>query len=204
MEAMRVLASAGRAAWRAVRGLLGVELLGELDDLREANKGLQERLLELEEEKRKDTIRKRVIGGPRIKYSSRTVQRNPEQPNTRKGVNTITFTGVDGITISKPKPDNSGFGSKRRPTVCHITKKPAKYVDPLTELPYHDLAAFKAIRAKLRKGEIKLAQGKVAPPGALPKNLPAQAQPAAAAAAAAAGGAAAEKAKPAEIKKEKK
>lgn len=180
------------------RKLTAQEMFQEAARTEVINKAALERLLELEEEKRKDTIRKRVIGGPRIKYSSRTVQRNPEQPNTRKGVNTITFTGVDGITISKPKPDNSGFGSKRRPTVCHITKKPAKYVDPLTELPYHDLAAFKAIRAKLRKGEIKLAQGKVAPPGALPKAQPA------AAAAAAAGGAAAEKAKPAEIKKEKK
>ena len=85
----------------------------------------------------------------------------------------------------------------------HVTAHLRKLGDACTVPSFAGLAAFKAIRAKLRKGEIKLAQGKVAPPGALPKQMPAQAQPAAAAAAAA-GGAAAEKAKPAEIKKEKK
>ena len=35
-------------------------------------------------------------------------------------------------------------------------------MDPLTDLPYANLAAFKAIRAKLAKGEIKLPEWKLA------------------------------------------
>ena len=42
-----------------------------------------------------------------------------------------------------------------------ITKLPAKYMDPLTDLPYANLAAFKEIRAKLAKGEIKLPEWKI-------------------------------------------
>lgn len=41
---------------------------------------------------------------------------------------------------------NTGGGSVVGRGVCAVTGTAAKYVDPLTGLPYADLAAFKAIR----------------------------------------------------------
>lgn len=41
---------------------------------------------------------------------------------------------------------NTGGGSVVGRGVCAVTGTVAKYVDPLTGLPYADLAAFKAIR----------------------------------------------------------
>ena len=49
--------------------------------------------------------------------------------------------------------------------MCVITKQPAKYVDPLTNLPYANIAAFKAIRAKVASGEIKLPEWRLAKAG---------------------------------------
>eukprot|EP01043_Picozoa_sp_COSAG02_P057231 COSAG02_NODE_6911_length_3293_cov_2.818096_3_plen_60_part_00 len=49
--------------------------------------------------------------------------------------------------------------------MCVITKQPAKYVDPLTNLPYANIAAFKAIRAKVKKGDIKLPEWRMAKSG---------------------------------------
>ena len=118
-------------------------------------------LLELEEEKRKDTIRKRVIDGPRIRYLSRAVASDPNHPASRRTKNAITFTDCSELKIGETKPPASGFGTARRHTVCTITKLPAKYMDPLTDLPYANLAAFKEIRAKLAKGEIKLPEWKL-------------------------------------------
>ena len=63
------------------------------------------------------------------------------------------------------RPAANGFGTARRPTTCVITKQPAKYVDPLTNLPYANIAAFKAIRAKVSTGEIKLPEWRVAKSG---------------------------------------
>lgn len=56
--------------------------------------------------------------------------------------------------------------------MCVITKQPAKYVDPLTNLPYADLAAFKAIRAKVTSGEIKLPEWRLAKAGLNPDGTP--------------------------------
>lgn len=64
---------------------------------------------------------------------------------SRRGTyDTITFTNVDSIPaflkqqITPVVPKN----------ICVITGLPAKYKDPLTGLPYNNIAAFKELRKK--------------------------------------------------------
>ena len=38
------------------------------------------------------------------------------------------------------------LAEKRQNLTCAITGKPAKYIDPVTQLPYSNVAAFKEIR----------------------------------------------------------
>lgn len=35
---------------------------------------------------------------------------------------------------------------KRKPRICAVTKQPAKYFDPVTNLPYNSIEAFKILR----------------------------------------------------------
>ena len=66
----------------------------------------------------------------------------------------------------------SGAGDMMTP--CAVTQRPAKYVDPLTELSYADAAALKELRARLAKGEIELPEWKKQKlPAPLPAPLPA-------------------------------
>ena len=69
----------------------------------------------------------------------------------------------------------SGAGDMMTP--CAVTQRPAKYVDPLTELSYADAAALKELRARLAKGEIELPEWRKQKLPALPapKAAPAKA-----------------------------
>lgn len=53
--------------------------------------------------------------------------------------NDISNKVFDSIFPSQPK-------KQRRDQLCAVTKLPAKYFDPITQLPYHNIMAFKILR----------------------------------------------------------
>ena len=55
-------------------------------------------------------------------------------------------------------------------TLCVITGKTGKYKDPLTELPYHDLAAFRELRRRHKEGIPIVIKRFVAGPGVKQNN----------------------------------
>lgn len=72
--------------------------------------------------------------------------RNPDEENTDE---------------EEQKRDKNTRGQRRKPLTekdkaCAITGKPARYRDPYTGLPYHDLAAYKALRVKYPKDHVRM------------------------------------------------
>jgi len=101
--------------------------------------------------------------------------------HSRRGcLNTITFPDMDMVpAVLSGGPHKHHQHHHRRhganhggkhggpdPTVCIITGKKARYRDPKTMLGYHDLAAFKELRRRLARGELKnpLEEAAEAPP----------------------------------------
>lgn len=146
------------------------ELLEEAKETEKENIKSLEKYKRMELEKKKVRPTKSVFSGPIIRYHSMTMplveemiekrdpvgdgtRRSERKASERKIVVTnkcertfITFENdidnkvFDGIF--KPKPKKSEYRSK----LCPITKLPAKYFDPITQIPYHNLTAFKIIR----------------------------------------------------------
>lgn len=145
-----------RQAVVAERKLSAQEMFAEAARTELINKASLERLLRLEEDKRKEIVRKRNVGGPRIRYHSRIVaQKNAtgtQIDSSRKSVETITFTEVASVPLSLANNQGSQLQYRRnRAKVCPVTNLPAKYLDPLTKTPYATLAAFKQIREKYKQ-----------------------------------------------------
>ena len=71
--------------------------------------------------------------------------------SSRRGAcNTVTFTSIDCMPSVLT---NDSVPQKVRQT-CVVTGKPARYRDPRTGHPYHDLAAFKELRRRYSKNSI--------------------------------------------------
>lgn len=100
------------------RKLTAQEMFQEAARTEVINKASLERLLELEEEKRKEVIRKRVIVGPRVKFLSRTVQPDPNTTTSRRTKNAITLTDVSELKIANNKP----FGAWRPTRQARCTR----------------------------------------------------------------------------------
>ena len=135
------------------RKLSAQEMFAEAARTELINKASLERLLRLEEDKRKETVRKRTIQGPRVRYFSRVTSQKDASDNvvdsTRKSVETITFTDVPQVPLASANDAQRETQNLRnRPKVCPITQLPAKYFDPVTKTPYATLEAFKKIREK--------------------------------------------------------
>ncbi|KAK5650448.1 hypothetical protein RI129_001477 [Pyrocoelia pectoralis] len=86
---------------------------------------------EINSERDEENVKNEKIAEPSQKYYERTFITFLDDPND------VVFKNVMKI---RPPPK---VPNKLR---CTITKKPAKYVDPLTCLPYHDIQSFKLIR----------------------------------------------------------
>jgi hypothetical protein len=86
------------------RKLTAQEMFTEAARTEVINKASLERLLELEEEKRKEVIRNRVIDGPRVRFLSRAVATDPNHPASRRTKNAVTFTDVTELKIAETKP----------------------------------------------------------------------------------------------------
>eukprot|EP00250_Pteridium_aquilinum_P005415 c15507_g1_i1 orf=127-1680(+) len=99
------------------------------------NRQQLERMLAREEEvKQKAIVHKAVYSGPQIRFYS------------RDGKNFLEFMGA---VAESQKLFGQLKQSYKRPQLCAVTGLPAKYVDPLTGLPYATKEAFKTIRERV-------------------------------------------------------
>lgn len=72
---------------------------------------------------------------------------------SRRGcLNSITFPEMDHVPDILARK-HVAPKKKAAPTLCVITRKPARYRDPKTMLGYYDNAAFKEIRRRISAGE---------------------------------------------------
>lgn len=108
------------------------EMLREAEITARLNTESLYNLLQIEEE-RKQRVRERarqVYTGPAIRYHS------------KDGENKIIFTQTAVI----PQEINCKEGIPPKKNFCVITGKEAKYLDPLTRMPFANLEAFQRIR----------------------------------------------------------
>ena len=117
----------------AKKKLTQKELLLEACKTEEINRRSLRQMLQLQEINNRKAMSesKNKKKGPRIIYRS-----------TRKG-DTITFSDGNIPEVESKRP------IKPVKPICAITKKRARYFDPLTQKPYADLEAFKKLRQKV-------------------------------------------------------
>ena len=102
------------------------------------NRASLERMLRIEEEKRRDGPRVRNTDGPRVVYrSKRSDVVKDALVNTISFVKTPVPSAIDGIAPPYPGPVR-----------CVVTGLPAKYRDPLTGSPYATIEAFRTLRGR--------------------------------------------------------
>jgi vacuolar protein sorting-associated protein 72 len=138
------------------RRLTQEELMAEAKITEKINLASLDAYQKLELEKKRKVVVKNVFNGPIIRYHSLTMPVLAEDRNSdeiketeaKQSRNFITFT--DEHTLREIFP-SSGGGAKPKPPnqrlkVCAVTGLPAKYFDPVTQIPYANLYAFKVIR----------------------------------------------------------
>ena len=137
------------------------ELLAEAKITEKINIASLDAYQKLELEKKRKTLTKISIKGPMIRYHSVTMplvksdtedDELVESPCLKQSRNFITFT--DENTLRQIFP-NEKHKLVNQPKKCVITGLPAKYFDPITKLPYHNLIAFKALREMTASNKTK-------------------------------------------------
>lgn len=122
--------------------LLEEAKLTELENLKSL-----EKYQKLELERKKTRVVKKVYTGPVIKYHSLSMpcisQDGDENKNERYERTFITFSDTETMLQAlppsqPPKPPERHF--------CPITRLPAKYLDPVTQLPYCNIPTFRILR----------------------------------------------------------
>ena len=120
---------------------------------------------EMELENRRKAIRSgsKVVKGPAIRYQSLSMplieevkpekdikiengeeasDKNDDTPRSKQERTFVSFTDAETLKENFPKYNRKIPTAK----VCPVTRLPAKYFDPVTQLPYANLQAFKIIR----------------------------------------------------------
>uniref|UniRef100_A0A8C3J591 Vacuolar protein sorting-associated protein 72 homolog n=1 Tax=Calidris pygmaea TaxID=425635 RepID=A0A8C3J591_9CHAR len=171
------------------RPLTQEELLEEAKITEEINLRSLENYERLEADKKKQVQKKRKCVGPVIRYWSVT----------------MPLVGVTSMAAPAPAPASAGKCSRtfisfsddetferffpkakapRLPVreICPVTHKPAVYRDPITDIPYSNIRAFKIIREAYKKyitahglpsaAAASAALGAAAPPGPDPNVRP--------------------------------
>ncbi|NXJ85795.1 VPS72 protein, partial [Trogon melanurus] len=184
------------------RPLTQEELLEEAKITEEINLRSLENYERLEADKKKQVQKKRKCVGPVIRYWSVTM---PLVPGPGKEEN-VDVEGLDqdpqqAEAAPAPAPASAGkcsrtfisfsddetferFFPKAKPPrlpvreICPVTHKPAVYRDPITDIPYSNIRAFKIIREAYKKyitahglpsaAAASAALGTPAPPGPAP------------------------------------
>ncbi|NXE15785.1 VPS72 protein, partial [Lophotis ruficrista] len=187
------------------RPLTQEELLEEAKITEEINLRSLENYERLEADKKKQVQKKRKCVGPVIRYCSITMPLVPE-PGKEENVD---VEGLDqdpqqAEAAPAPAPASAGkcsrtfisfsddetferFFPKAKPPrlpvreICPVTHKPALYRDPITDIPYSNIRAFKIIREAYKKyitahglpsAAASAALGAAAPPGPDPNVRP--------------------------------
>lgn len=127
------------------------ELLEEAKRTEEKNLKSLESYQRHEMEKKKRKQIKRTCTGPMIRYHSvlmpivdtnGTDEGQTDDPEKQCSRNFITFTDDSYLKTfflrKKPKPVSR--------STCPVTRAPARYFDPVTQLPYANLQAFRILR----------------------------------------------------------
>ncbi|XP_028910575.1 vacuolar protein sorting-associated protein 72 homolog isoform X1 [Ornithorhynchus anatinus] len=150
------------------RPLTQEELLREAKDTEELNLRSLETYERLEADKKKQVHKKRRCPGPVISFHSLTVPLLAD-PGARE--ENVDVEGLDPAPAPPATPalcsrtlvtfsDDETFGSwfpRGRPPrvpvreVCPVTHRPARYRDPVTDIPYATARAFKIIREAYKK-----------------------------------------------------
>lgn len=118
--------------------------LAEAKKTAELNIASLKRFEEFELERKKRQTKgapKRILEGPRIKEISMA-----------NGKHLLILPELLPKEQLFPRPN------RREYRVCAVTSKPARYTDPLTKLPYADLAAFRTIREKYKQYLAEIAE----------------------------------------------
>ncbi|NWU17445.1 VPS72 protein, partial [Cephalopterus ornatus] len=150
------------------RPLTQEELLEEAKITEEINLRSLENYERLEADKKKQVQKKRQCVGPVIRYCSLTMPLLPEPPRHQ--------LDVEGLEQDPPKADPSPGGKCSRTFIsfsddetferffpkskaprlpvrelCPVTHRPALYRDPVTDIPYSSIRAFRIIREAYKK-----------------------------------------------------
>lgn len=155
-RAEKLAASGGRVV--ELRRLTQEEILAEAVQTEIMNKASLERMLRLEEEKRRVVKTTRVLDGPRIRFVSRANDRGAG--SERKLIQTVSF-------IETPVPSNIDGIAPPYPVAprCAVTGQPAKYIDPQTGTPYATLEAFRMLRGRTGRRHNSFGGGPAPLPG---------------------------------------
>ena len=101
---------------------------------------------------------------------TRRPQQQPQQGEAQQGPTENTLSASINNEMSEEHPQAPPpLSTSNDPNKCVITGQPAKYKDPVTKLPYYDLAAFKELRRKHSAG-LPIDQSSV--PSKAPSNEP--------------------------------
>lgn len=163
-ERKRIASGKTKGAVELVR-LTQEEILAEAKQTEIINRASLEKMLRIEEEKRKVAVRDRDTSGPRIVH--RSVRRGDSVLTTVSFVECDVPDSVNAIAPPYPAPPR-----------CTITGLPAKFCDPATGTPYATLEAFRMLRGKTGRRSTSFAG--VAPGGGLASAGAEALQPAAA------------------------
>ena len=146
----------GKKPVTGVRRLTQEELLKLAEKTEKKNLKSLEKYQRLEANRKKVTVKRKTFDGPTVTFLSTVVPvedstpdkntASPDEPNTydpnKMSRNFVVFS--DDATFDKT------FYHKRKRTpsklYCPVTRKPARYIDPLTKIPYYDMTAYKIIR----------------------------------------------------------
>ncbi|KAM6294292.1 vacuolar protein sorting-associated protein 72 homolog [Aegotheles albertisi] len=155
------------------RPLTQEELLEEAKITEEINLRSLENYERLEADKKKQVQKKRKCVGPVIRYWSVTMPLLPE-PGKEENVDVEGLDQDPQQAEAAPAPGSAGkcsrtfisfsddetferFFPKTKPPrlpvreLCPVTHKPAVYRDPITDIPYSNIRAFKIIREAYKK-----------------------------------------------------
>lgn len=161
-KSRNIRASMAKKVPPGMRRLTQEELLREARITEKQNLASLKVYQQMEAEKKKVKITKRVHHGPKIRFHSLTMPLIEELPSPTTDIVNVDTTGVieetpvakkcsrNFITISEDKLYSQFFPKKSgRPPArlyCPVTRMPAKYIDPVTSIPYATKKAFKIIR----------------------------------------------------------
>ena len=150
-----------KKAVTGVRRLTQEELMKLAEKTEKKNLKSLEKYQRLEANRKKVSVKKKTFDGPTVTFLSTVVPMGNEIESDKKenlsrattpATNTFDPNKMSRnfVVFSHDSTFSETFYHKRkRPpskAFCPVTHKPARYIDPLTKIPYYDMTAFKIIR----------------------------------------------------------